>query len=157
MKKVWATSDPIIQTDRVNLTGGTDILPKPTLEDIPTLVTGFSGQKLEWIAENSDGWMSYTRNPDLQKKYINDYRSLANGFKPFSQSLAIDLSENPSEEPIFMHGGFRSGHKYLNEFLTTLREIGVNNVILNTKNSQRPADEVIQELAEEVVPDFPAL
>src|SRR5699024_12103233 len=95
-----------------NVTGvQTCALPisKPALGNIPVLVTGFSGQNLEWIAQNGDGWMSYFRHPDLQEIYIRDYRSLTNGFKPFVQSLHIDLAEDADEEPTFIHGGFRSG------------------------------------------------
>ncbi|HLR09723.1 MAG TPA: LLM class oxidoreductase [Bacillota bacterium] len=157
MRKVWSTAYPSIQTARVHLTGDTDVLPKPALGNIPVLVTGFSGQNLEWIAQNGDGWMSYFRHPDLQEIYIRDYRSLTNGFKPFVQSLHIDLAEDADEEPTFIHGGFRSGRRFLVAFLNKLQEIGVNHVIINTKYSQRPAADVIHELAEEVVPHFPAL
>lgn len=107
MKEAWSTSFPNIQTNRVKLTGKTDILPKPTLGDIPTLVTGFSGQSLEWIAKYSDGWMSYPRNPILQQKFIDDYRALANTFKPFAQSLHVNLSETPHEEPTTYIYAFR--------------------------------------------------
>ncbi|WP_053366525.1 LLM class oxidoreductase [Bacillus sp. FJAT-27245] len=157
IKEAWAKSFPTIQTDRVNLTGSTDILPKPVLGDIPTLVTGFSRQSLEWIAENSDGWLSYPRNPAQQQNLIREFRSLTDRFKPFAQSLYVDLSDNPDEGPTPIHLGFRSGHKFLIEFLNALQEAGVNHVTINVKFSRRPVEEVIQELAEEVVPYFPAL
>lgn len=157
MKKMWSTDFPTIQTDRVHLTGETDLLPKPTLRDIPTFVTGFSGQSLEWIASHGDGWISYPRNPVLQEKFINDYRALIGGFKPFAQSLYVDLSEDPNEAPTFMRLGFKSGSMYLREYLQGLKDIGVNHVILSSKESDRPADEIMQQLAEEVVPYFPAL
>lgn len=157
MKEVWSKSFSSINTSRVNLTQGTDLLPKPVLGDIPVFVTGFSGQSMEWIAKNSDGLFGYPRNPAEQYRLISDYRSLAGGFKPFAQSLHIDLSEDPNEGPRAIHLGFRSGHKFLIEFLNALQEAGVNHVYLNNKYSRRPAEEVIQELAEEVVPHFPAL
>ncbi len=157
MKEVWAKSFPTINSSRVSLTGGTDLLPKPVLGDIPVFVTGFSGQSMEWIAENSDGIFGYPRNPAQQERLIRDYRSLTDGFKPFAQSLYIDLTENPNEGPTSIHLGFRSGHKFLIEFLNALQEVGVNHVFINNKYSRRPAEEVIQELAEEVVPLFPAL
>ncbi|MFJ5770092.1 LLM class oxidoreductase [Psychrobacillus sp. NPDC093180] len=157
MKEVWAKSFPTIQTSRVSLTGGTDLLPKPVLGDIPVFVTGFSGQSMEWIAENSDGLFGYPRNPAQQDRLIKEYRSSADGFKPFAQSLHIDLSEDPNEGPRPIHLGFRSGHKFLIEFLKALQEAGVNHVYLNNKYSHRPAEEVIQELAQEVVPHFPAI
>ena len=77
-------------------------------------------------------------------------------FQPFSQSLYIDLAKDPDEGPTPIHLGFRSGYKFLIEFLNRLQEIGVNHVILNLKYGQRPAKDVINELGEKVVPMFPA-
>lgn len=156
-RAVWKAFNPVVETERAHLTGETDILPKPVMGNIPILVTGFSGQKLEWIAEHSDGWMSYPRALFLQKKYIDDYRRLAGGFKPFSQSLEIDLAEDPDERPTFERLGFQGGRNHLIIYLNELQKIGVNNVMLNVKNSRRPVDEVILELAEEVTPYFPSL
>src|SRR5699024_1576550 len=150
MRKVWSTAYPSIQTARVHLTGDTDVLPKPDLGNIPVLVTGLSGQNLEWIAQNGDGWMSYFRHPDLQEICLRDCRCLTNGVKPFVIALHIDLAEDCAEEPTFLHRGFRSGRRFLVAFLNKLQEIGVNHVSMNTRYSQRPAADVIHELAEEV-------
>ncbi len=155
MKEAWKQSFPLINSQRVGLEQG-DLLPKPFLSDIPVFVTGRSGQSLEWIAENSDGWISYPRNIDVQAELINDWRSLTNDFQPFSQSLYIDLAKDPDEGPTPIHLGFRSGYKFLIEFLNRFQEIGVNHVILNLKYGQRPAKDVINELGEKVVPQFPA-
>src|SRR5699024_4951881 len=157
MREVWRTSFPLAHTSNTHLRGDTNVLPKPVLRNIPILVTGFSGQTLEWISEYSDGWMSYPRPIVLQEKLIHDYRELANSFKPFTQSLHIDLAENADEDPTYMRLGFRSGRNFLLEHLKELERIGVNHVILGFKNAKRPAADIIQELAEEIVPFFPAL
>lgn len=157
MREVWEKPYPIIHSSRVSIAGETDLLPKPDGGDIPVLITGFSGQSLEWIAENGDGWMQYPRNPIDQAKVIKDYRSFTGRFKPFTQSLYIDLTEDPNEGPTPIHLGFRCGYKFLNEFLNTLQEIGVNHVLLNVKFAKRPIRDIIQELGEYVVPQFPAL
>lgn len=157
MKETWANPYPIINSSRVRLNGETDILPKPALRDIPTFITGFSGQSLEWIAEKGDGWISYPRHPNEQGRMISDWRSLTREFKPFTQSLYIDLLENPHAEPVPIHLGFRSGRHFLVEFLKRLEAVGVNHVILTLKFVQRPIADIIQELGEEVVPHFPAL
>jgi luciferase-type oxidoreductase len=156
MKEVWANAYPQINTNRVRLTGA-DLLPKPALSDIPVFVTGHSGQSLEWIAKNSDGWISYPRNPNMQGQVISDWRSLTDEFKPFTQSLYIDLLEDPNAGPSPIHLGFRSGYKFLIEFLKGLESVGVNHVILNFKFAERPIESIIQELGEKVVPYFPAL
>lgn len=155
LKTVWKFKFPSLSTNLVSLTGETDIVPKPSLNNIPLLVTGFSGQNKEWIAKHSDGWMSYPRVPDLQAKFITDYRTLAGKFKPFAQPLQLDLAINPDEKPTYTAFGFRSGSKFLKEYLFTLQHIGVNHVMINLKAAKRPVEEIIQELGETVLPDFP--
>ncbi|HLQ83653.1 MAG TPA: LLM class oxidoreductase [Pseudogracilibacillus sp.] len=153
MRAVWSQSHPEIQTDRVNLSGA-EFIPKPKEGDIPMLITGHAAQSLEWIAEHGDGWLSFPRNPDEQRKIVESFRLLTDYFKPFAQSLYIDLASDPEEAPSPIHLGFRSGRKYLIAYLTALEAIGVNHVILNVKFSKRPVKEVIAELSEEVVPHF---
>lgn len=156
MKKAWGENFPAIQSPRVDLLHG-DLLPKPRLSDIPVLVTGHSSQSVEWISQNSDGWMYYPRNVKLQAELIKNWRSLTDQFKPFSQSLYIDLTEDPNHPPVPIHLGFRIGRNPLIEFIQFLKNVGVNHVIINLKYGHRPVEEVIEELGEEVLPHFPAL
>ena len=60
-------------------------------------------------------------------------------------------------EPTQIQLGFRTGTAFLIEFLKTLEAIGVNHVMFNLKFGGRPAEDVIQQLGEEVVPLFPSL
>ncbi len=156
LKRAWKESFPVIQSPRVDLRNG-DLLPKPRLSDIPLLVTGHSSQSPEWIAQNSDGWLYYPRNVNFQKILIANWRSLTDRFKPFSQSLYIDLTEDPNHAPVPIHLGFRIGRNPLVEYIESLKNVGVNHVIINLKYGHRPVEEVIEELGEEVVPHFPAL
>lgn len=156
MRQVWKDEFPKIHSPSLDLQNA-DLLPKPELKDIPILVTGHSSQTPEWIAKNSDGWFYYPRNVNNQAALIKEWRTLTDTFKPFSQSLYIDLSENPNEDPTPIHLGFRTGHRFLVDYLNTLKEVGVNHVAFNLKYGQRPVEEVIQELGEEVVSYFPAL
>lgn len=155
MRRVWREEFPNISTPRVEMSEA-DVLPKPLFGTIPIMVTGSSRQSVEWIAANSDGWLYYPQSLEQQALTINKWRSLTNGFKPFSQSLYIDLSENPGEPPTPIHLGFRAGHRFLIQYLGMLRTVGVNHVGLNLKYGSRPAHEVVQELGEFVVPQFPA-
>lgn len=154
-RQVWKEDFPAISTERVNMSGG-DLLPKPMLNDIPVLVTGNSRQSLEWIAQNGDGWLYYPQKVDQQARTVQTWRSLTEGFKPFSQSLYVDLSENPDEPPTPIHLGLRTGYRSLIDYLNALQEIGVNHVALNLKYGKRPAHEVVQEIGEFVVPHFSA-
>lgn len=156
MKRAWEENFPAVRSPRVNLWNG-DILPKPRLSDIPVLVTGHSSQSPEWIAQNSDGWMYYPRNLKFQTELIKNWRSLTDRFKPFSQSLYVDLTEDPNHAPVPIHLGFRIGRNPLIEFIEGLKNAGVNHVIINLKYGRRPVEEVIDELGEEVLPHFPAL
>ncbi|MFM0047972.1 LLM class oxidoreductase [Caballeronia grimmiae] len=138
---------------------GADVIPKPTTAEIPFFVTGHSRQTLEWIARSSHGWISYPRAPKVQQMIVEGWRTTVRAecgevFKPFTQSLYIDLTGNPQTPPRPIHLGFQLGRSALIALLRTLQEVGVNHVIINLKYGQRPADEVIEELGEFVLPDF---
>src|SRR5690625_3973961 len=124
---------------------------------MPVLVTGFSGQSLEWIAENGNGWISFPRNPEEQRKIVESFCSLTDEFKPFAQTLYIDLAEDPEEGPIMIYLGISSKLKYLINYLNALEAVGVNHVIFNVKVSKLPIADVIAELREDVIPHFPYL
>lgn len=70
--------------------------------------------------------------------------------------MFFDLSENPDHPAQRIHSGLRVGRNSLIEYLYWLKALGVNHVALNLKASRRPAREVLQELSEYVLPDFPS-
>jgi luciferase-type oxidoreductase len=138
---------------------GADLIPKPTTTEIPFFVTGHSRQSLDWIALHSHGWMSYPRALYMQKLIVEDWRASVRAqageiFKPFTQSLYVDLTPDPVAAPERIHLGYRLGREHLIGLLQTLQDIGVNHVILNLKYGQRPAGEVVEESGEFVVPHF---
>ena len=155
LRHVWGNDFPSVSTPRVQMSGG-DLLPKPACSDVPVLVTGSSRQTVEWIAEHGDGWLYYPQPVAQQERTIRRWRSLMPKFKPFAQSLYIDLSEDPHEGPTPIQLGIRAGSRYLVEYLEELEGAGVNHVGFNLKYGQRPAHEVVQDLGENVVPRFPA-
>jgi hypothetical protein len=77
-------------------------------------------------------------------------------YKPFIQSLYIDLDALPSTPPAPIHLGFRLGRDHLRTLLENLQEIGVDHVILNLKYGKRSAVDVIEELGTHIVPHFGA-
>lgn len=140
---------------------GLDLLPKPSVGRIPVLVTGHSQQELPWIAEHADGWLYYPRSISRQEQSIKEWRELTQRccpgvFKPFAQSLYVDISHDPDAAPEPIHLGFKLGRNLLIDLLRQLREVGVNHVTLNLKYSSRPAAEVLEEIGREVLPLFPA-
>jgi luciferase-type oxidoreductase len=147
---------PMLNSTAGVLTGNADLVPKP-LGRLPMLVTGNSGQPLPWIAAHADGWITYPRGIDRQAEMVARWRGEVHAarpgaFKPFVQSLYVDLADDPHLPPTPIHLGFRAGRHFLLRFLDALRTIGVNHVILNFKYGSRPASEVLEEIGTEVLP-----
>jgi len=136
-----------------------DLLPKSYSGDIPMLVTGNSRQSVDWIAEHAAGWLMYPRQLNFQAQLIEQWVAALEKFsqrwKPFAQSLYIDLTDNPDTPASPIHLGIRVGRNGLLSHLESLQEIGVNHVLFNVKFSTRPIVDVLAELREFVVPQFP--
>lgn len=160
MRATLEHSFPSVES-RFGTMQGVDLLPKPSHGRIPIGVTGSSRQSLDWIAAESDAWIMYPRDLATQQRVVQEWRETVERagveFKPFAQSLYIDLVEDPYAPPRPIHLGYRCGHRWLVEFVGALRDIGVNHVVLNLKYGSRPAAEVLDELSQEVVPHFPAI
>ena len=136
-----------------------DLLPKCYAGDLPLFVTGNSRQSIEWIAEHAAGWLMYPRQISHQSMVLEQWRTALleteQPFKPFSQSLYIDLMEKPDTPASPLHLGYRFGRNHLIAYLEQLRDIGVNHVTFNIRFSSRPVPEVLDELIEFVIPQFP--
>ena len=146
-----------------SLTGQVDMLPKPVHGRLPMLVTGRSRQDLSWIAENADGWLFYNVRlehlGDLLKEWKNAVQQAAgpDAFKPYAQGFFFDLTANPDEPLVSMGPMLRGGRNAYIAFLQHAQALGVNHVAMNLKASRRPAREVLEELAQYVLPIFPSL
>jgi luciferase-type oxidoreductase len=139
---------------------GTDLIPKPVYERVPVLMTGRGRQELEWIAAKTDGWLYYTPPIEQQVLNIQQWRRLTAapdgaGYKPFAQATSLDLQENPSALPRRIHQGFSVGREVWLEMLRSYQRIGIDQLMINFKQSRRPVPEVIDELAQYVLPEFP--
>lgn len=137
--------------------GNIDLLPK-SAHKTPMLVTGHAGQSLEWIAEHADGWLYYPRDPQslphIMTRWQDALQQTHQPWKPYMQSLYIDLVEEKRRNPTPIHLGFKSGTDYVIAFLKWLESVGVNHVIINLKYGSRPAEVVLEELGEAVLPQF---
>ncbi|WP_242883794.1 LLM class oxidoreductase [Actinomadura litoris] len=144
-----------------------DLLPKPVSRRIPILVTGSSQQKAEWNAEHADGWLTYPGDPYTSMgtsalgRGAKKWRDLVPGgrFKPVATNEWIDLVEDANHPPTPLRAGFimRTGTKGLIDLLGRWQEVGINHAALGVQHGSRPAAEVVEQLAAEVVPHFPAL
>jgi luciferase-type oxidoreductase len=159
LRRLLGESFPALHGSYGDLSGA-DLIPKPCADGVPLLVTGNSRQSLDWIAQNADGWVTYPRPLAIQQQVIANWRSIAtrmrpDEFLPFAQSLYIDLAANPQHAPEPIHLGWRIGRNPLIELVAALEKSGVNHIVLNLKYGRRPAGEVVAELLEYVVPEFP--
>ena len=141
-----------------------DVVPKPSAATVPTIMIGSCQQSVAYLAAHGDGWMTYPRDFDVQRRTAAQWREMVAAaddsgevFKPFAQSLQIDLAENPDETASPIDFGFRIGRRPLVDHLEDLRGIGVNHVQLGLGPGRRSVREVLEELVEHVVPRFPAL
>lgn len=141
-----------------------ELLPKPVHGSIPLIVTGSSGQSPEWIAEHADGWLTYPEathtplGPQKLAAKIQAWRARIpdGGFRPHMTNEWLDLVDDPDYPRTPLQGGFtlRTGRKGLITLLEEWQAVGVNHAALGIQFAQRPAAEIIQELAEYVLPHF---
>lgn len=146
---------------------GAELLPKPVCGTIPLIVTSSSGQSAQWIAEQADGWLTYpeathTRlGPQRLAQKIRNWREAIpdGGFRPHMTNEWLDLMDDPDHPRTPLRGGYvlRTGRKGLIELLYEWKQAGVNHAALGIQFSQRPVAQVLQELAQEVLPHFPSL
>lgn len=142
-----------------------EFLPKPVSGSIPLIVTSSSRQSPDWIAQHADGWLTFpgatdtAQGPQQLANKIRGWRALIldGGFRPHMTNEWLDLVEDPHYPRTPLRGGFvlRTGRIGLLELLAEWQAAGVNHAALGIQFSERPAAEVIQELAEEVLPHFP--
>lgn len=161
MNDLWKNDFPKIQSYLGSMNAG-DLLPKPLNGRIPLTVIGNSRQSIEWIAKNADAWMMYPRDLQTQSLVIKRWQEDVSkhgqtDFKPFTQSLYIDLLENANAPSRPIHLGFSLGRNALIEYLKLLEQIGVNHVAFVLKYGKRPATDVVEELIEFVLPHFPKI
>jgi luciferase-type oxidoreductase len=161
MKAAWSREYPAIHGPWGNMRG-LDMVPKATTSTVPLIVTGRAQQDLHWIAQHADGWMTYPRSLKVQRDTLALWRAVTSQlrpgtFMPFAQSLYIDLAADEDETPTSIHLGWRLGRNALRRLLVELAGIGVNHVALNLKYSQRPAQDVLDEIAGYVLPDLSCL
>ncbi len=156
IRKVLVEEFPSVQSSYGAMMAAADLVPKP-VSRLPILITGLSRQSFEWIAAHADGWITYPRDIAQQAELVAKWRAAVEVvspgvFKPFVQSLYVDLADDPAEPPRPIHLGFRAGRNFLLTFLNELAGAGVNHVILNLKYGRRAAGDVLEEIGREVLP-----
>jgi len=125
---------------------------------VPMLAVGSGGQSVDWIARNAIGWMTYHRDPDTQRSRYSMWRAAVDrlaqpGFRAFGVSMRLDLDANRDAPARALSLGYATGRNALVGILRDMRAAGTHHVTLNP-GSDRPVREVIEEIAEHVLPIF---
>ena len=156
--RAMADSYPRAMMAQGVLSGGIDMLPKPSAGRLPLLITGGSQQAPDWVARSGDGWMTYPRDAASQGRVVDAYRQrIAEAGlpdKPVMQSLYIDLVAQKDALPRPIHLGFRSGTDYLRCYLEEIRGLGINHVALNLRFNGAKIEDTMKRLADDTLPDF---
>ncbi|QBF30816.1 LLM class flavin-dependent oxidoreductase [Thalassococcus sp. S3] len=157
--RAMAAEYPTYTGGHGTLSGSMDMLPKPASGRVPIIITGGSQQNPDWVASHGDAWMTYPRDITSQAQVVKDYRlrgaNAGAETKPVMQSLYVDLVSEDDAGPTPIHLGFRSGVTFLNGFLGSLRDHGINHVALNLRFNQADIEDTMKRLADEVLPEFP--
>ncbi|WP_322052429.1 LLM class oxidoreductase [Paraburkholderia bannensis] len=135
------------------------LLPRPATT-VPMLAVGSGGQSVDWIARNAIGWMTYHREPEAQRSRYGLWRAAVDrvapgAFRAFGTAMRLQLSDAAHEPATSVPLGYRTGRIALVGLLEAMRDAGMQHVTFNL-GGERPAREVLDELAAEVLPHFHA-
>lgn len=156
LKKMMAETFPELQSEfygRQN--GGLDMFPKPYSNRIPVINIGRAGQSIDWIAENTDGWIWHGMQAQQATAFIDLWRN-KNGdvFRPYGYGNFFELSADP-DAPLHLQSNFMyGGRNALIRHWEKQRDIGISHIVLNLKPSVRSPLEVIEEFGKYIVPAF---
>ncbi|MCE6998199.1 TIGR03571 family LLM class oxidoreductase [Saccharothrix sp. S26] len=164
LRAAWATPAPGAGIDAPELGVhpdlALDVLPKPVAGTVPLVVAGRARQSLDWIARHADGWFNYPRDATALAGQIAQWHASTDEVgtrKPYLMPMMLDLAEDRTTGPSPIFHGLRLGGEAFLEHLGRLDELGVSHLSLSLRSSTRPIDEVLHELAETVLPQFPRL
>lgn len=131
-----------------------DLHPKPIHGRVPIMAVGRSRQSFDWLANNVDAWIWSVDDEQAIREIISNL-DVAAGDKPapkYGYATFFDLDANPDAPYQRFYNVVRIGRNALVDRLRKHKEIGVKHIALNLKPSRRPADEVIAEMGEFVLP-----
>ena len=139
------------------LRGTLDLIPKPVGLAFPAVAIGRSGQTIEWIAANMDAWIWHGVDARRMADILPTWRQASAGmpFKPYGYATCFDLAEDP-DAPIQPGRVLRGGRNALIALWHEQENAGVCHVVLNMKQTRRPVTDILDELAEYILPQFPS-
>jgi luciferase-type oxidoreductase len=153
------SDDGLVDPSGATADANARILPRPVHGSVPMLAVGSGGQTVGWIARNACAWATYyrplTRQRDRYAIWSAAVRKAAPAKSPaFASALHLRLEGKADAPPQQLEFGLKVGRDGLIAELLALREMGAQHVMFNLTDGERPAEEVIQELAADVVPQL---
>ncbi|WP_435102710.1 TIGR03571 family LLM class oxidoreductase [Halarchaeum sp. P4] len=139
LRAAWREAYPEIETRWGTLDGTLDVVPKPTVGDLPVLVTGNSRQSREWIAEHGDGWLFYHLPEDTLRDYLADWHARTDA--PFVTTCTVELADDPGADPEHVNQGFRAGAEWFRDYFRDLERWGVSHVVVGVTGEDADARE----------------
>ncbi|MBB3103216.1 TIGR03571 family LLM class oxidoreductase [Azomonas macrocytogenes] len=146
------TVELLRERGRGRLPEGARLLPE-SAERAPLLAAGLAQQSPAWIGAQLDGWLSYPGTPEDHQRRLARWREAA-GDKPYVSFFHLDLDANPAAPLQRIRFGGRCGRLALIDELRELQALGVQHIGLQLRHCERDLHEVIEELAEQVLPQF---
>jgi luciferase-type oxidoreductase len=129
-----------------------DLLPRPVQATIPLIIAGRGQQTQDWITANMDGQFVYPGDVARLAAQAAAWRAGRGSDGAFISAFHLDLADDPDERATPHPFGARIGrHRFL-DHLEALRRVGVNHLAVLLRRSVRPIDEVLDELASEILP-----
>lgn len=145
LRIVWREGFPEHESRWGRLDGSVGVVPEPTTETLPLLVTGHARQSLPWIGEHGDGWLFYHLPRRTLEDYLDDWRE-ASGEKPFAMSMGVELADT---DPEHIEQGFRARSDWFVEYFREIGEWGVDHVLVSVRGAEREA--ALARFASEVI------
>jgi luciferase-type oxidoreductase len=128
---------------------------------VPMFAVGSGGQSVDWIARHAVGWMTYHREPSIQRDRHRLWRlaverAVPGQFRGFGVSMRLELSDVRGEAPTPIPLGYRTGSRGLVSLLQEMADGGTHHVAFALADAARPVADMLEELAADVLPAFAA-
>ena len=138
-----------------DLSGDIDFVPKMDKGvKLPMVAIGRARQEFDWLANEADAWIWHGVNPNLTEKIVKVIEELNkdNTWHPFGYANFVELLDDPDAQAelynnIYLRGGSRS----IAEYYRQRKELGLSHVTINLKPTNRPYEDTLKDLAENVL------
>ncbi|MBD9454959.1 LLM class oxidoreductase [Rhizobium sp. RHZ02] len=158
LRDAWKTDGLPIGDGRVE--PSLDLLPKPQQTQISMIIAGQGRQSPDWIAANMEGRFVYPNGLERLAAQAHDWRAARQALDlprgAFVSAFHLDLADDPNEPATPRRFGARTGRNAFVEHLNALEDAGVDHLALLLRPSRRPLNEVIDELARDILPTLNA-